>query len=353
MVDEYTERDIVISKTDVGGEELEGAELTVTDEEGNTVDTWTSTTETHTVTVPKFGIYTLTEKSAPTGYDVANAVTFEVAKDGKVTVNGEEVETVTMVDEYTERDIVISKTDVGGVELEGAELTVTDEDGNTVDTWTSTTETHTVTVPKFGIYTLHENAAPAGYDVANDITFAVDENGIVTVDGEEVTSIVMVDEIHEWDVEISKVDASTSKEIAGAKLEINDADGKVVASWTSGSDGKNSDGSLKTHTVKLPFGTYTLTEKTAPKGYEVAETITFTVGKDGKVKGGKVVMKDAKTPVVTPTPTVNPTVTPTATPNSSSPKTGDDSNINIWLAIFAASVCALTGSVAIRKRKQK
>ncbi len=163
----------------------------------------------------------------------------------------------------------------------------------------------------------------------------------------------MVDEIHEWDVEISKVDSDSGKEIAGAKLEIKNADGKVVASWTSGSDGKNSDGSLKTHTVKLPFGTYTLTEKSAPKGYEVAETITFTVGKDGKVKGGKVVMKDVKTPEVTPTPTAKPTVTPTATPNSSSPKTGDESDINMWIAIFAASACALTGSLVYRKKKQK
>ncbi len=355
MTDEYTKRDIVISKVDVNGNELEGAELTVTDEDGNEIDKWTSGTETHTVTVPKFGTYTLTENSAPAGYNLANSITFEVANDGKVTVNGEEVTAIVMTDEYTEREVVISKQDVNGNELEGAELTVTDEEGNEIDKWTSGTETHKVTVPKFGTYTLTENSAPAGYDVANAITFVVDENGVVTVDGKKVTAIVMVDETHEWDVEISKVDSDSGKEIAGAKLEIKNADGKVVASWTSGSDGKNSDGSLKTHTVKLPFGTYTLTEKSAPKGYEVAETITFTVGKDGKVKGGKVVMKDVKTPEVTPTPTptAKPTVTPTATPNSSSPKTGDESNINMWIAIFAASACALTGSLVYRKKKQK
>lgn len=44
----------------------------------------------------------------------------------------------------------------------------------------------------------------------------------------------------------------------------------------------------------LADGTYTLTETTAPNGYEVAESITFTVT-DGKVDGGTVVMYDAPT----------------------------------------------------------
>ncbi len=345
MVDDLTQREVEISKKSVGGEELEGAKLTVTDKDGNVVDTWTSEKESHTITVP-MGEYTLHEDAAPAGYDVTNDITFVVDEYGNVTVNGEKVTAVTMVDELTIREIEISKKSVGGDELEGAKLTVTDKDGNVVDTWTSEKESHRITVP-MGEYKLHEDAAPAGYDVTNDITFVVDENGKVTVNGEEVTEVTMVDDTTKWDVEISKVDATTSKEIEGAKLEIKDADGNVVASWTSGSDGKNSDGSLKTHVVSLPFGTYTLTEKTAPKGYEVAETITFTVGKDGKVEGGKVVMKDAKTPEVTPTPS--------ATPNSNSgtPKTGDDSNIHLWVILFAVSACALTGTAVIKRRKQK
>ncbi len=345
MTDKLTNRDVEISKKSVGGEELEGAKLTVTDKDGNVVDSWTSEKESHTITVP-MGEYTLHEDAAPAGYDVTNDITFVVDENGKVTVNGEEVTEVTMVDDLTQREVEISKKSVGGEELEGAKLTVTDKDGNVVDSWTSEKESHTITVP-MGEYTLHEDAAPAGYDVTNDITFVVDENGKVTVNGKEVTEVTMVDDTTKWDVEISKVDATTSKEIEGAKLEIKDADGNVVASWTSGSDGKNSDGSLKTHVVSLPFGTYTLTEKTAPKGYEVAETITFTVGKDGKVEGGKVVMKDSKTPEVTPTPS--------ATPNSNSgtPKTGDDSNIHLWVILFAVSACALTGTAVIKRRKQK
>ncbi len=352
VVNELTKRNIQISKQDIGGNELAGAELTLKDANNRVVDSWTSDGSDRTVTVT-MGTYTLHEESAPNGYNTAKDIVFSVDEEGEIHIGGYVVEKVVMIDEYTEREVVISKVDVNGNELEGAELTVTDEEGNEIEKWTSGTETHTVTVPKFGTYTLTENSAPAGYNLANSITFEVAKDGVVTVDGKKVTAIVMVDEIHEWDVEISKVDSDSGKEIAGAKLEIKNADGKVVASWTSGSDGKNSDGSLKTHTVKLPFGTYTLTEKSAPKGYEVAETITFTVGKDGKVKGGKVVMKDVKTPEVTPTPTAKPTVTPTATPNSSSPKTGDESDINMWIAIFAASACALTGSLVYRKKKQK
>ena len=367
MTDDYTIRDVEISKQTVGGEELEGAQLTlyIADENGvytqdDAIYTWTSgedgvnedgTVKTHTVSVP-MGTYVLHENAAPAGYDVATEITFVVDENGVVTVNGEDVNgKVTMTDELTVREVWFSKSDVAGDELEGAELTITDENGETVASWTSGTE-KTLVQLTMGTYTLHENAAPAGYDVATDITFTVAPDGTVSSDAENVVAqsngdyvVTMIDEVTLFDVEISKVDATTSKEIEGAKLVIKNEDGEEVASWTSGSDGKNSDGTFKTHTVQLPFGTYTLTEITAPNGYEVAETITFTVGKDGKVEGGKVVMKDA--------PIVNPTATPTATPDATTPKTGDDSNVGMWIMLLAFSACAVLVIAFIGKRKHQ
>ena len=43
MIDKIVE----MTKNDIGGEEIEGAELKVFDKEGNIVDEWTSTNEAH------------------------------------------------------------------------------------------------------------------------------------------------------------------------------------------------------------------------------------------------------------------------------------------------------------------
>ena len=84
------------------------------------------------------------------------------------------------------------------------------------------------------------------------------------------------------EIEISKTDITTGEELPGALLIIVH-EGKIVEEWISGET---------PHTVKLDEGTYELTEVTAPKGYEVAETIEFTVDENGLVDGEKVEMKD-------------------------------------------------------------
>lgn len=102
-------------------------------------------------------------------------------------------------------------------------------------------------------------------------------------------------------VQISKVDITSSKELAGASLRITDkATGAEVTTWTSGSD-KDAVGNLIPHTITLAEGTYILTETKAPADYKVADPIEFTVASDGTVtsvtagaaSGTKVTMKDA------------------------------------------------------------
>lgn len=82
---------------------------------------------------------------------------------------------------------------------------------------------------------------------------------------------------------ISKIDATTGKELPGAKLTIKDSNGKVVDSWTSTNE---------VHVIEgLSVGKYTLTEEIAPEGYVLStETITFEVKLDGTVT--EVVMKN-------------------------------------------------------------
>lgn len=100
------------------------------------------------------------------------------------------------------RDVLISKVVAGGgEELQGATLTITgaDKDGNAIEpiSWTSTGVAHTVSLPA-GTYTLTEDQAPLGYEIAESITFVVEiaEAGtlVVTIDGEDVSGKVVMED---------------------------------------------------------------------------------------------------------------------------------------------------------------
>ena len=148
-------------------------------------------------------------------------------------------------------------------------------DGKLIESWTSTTTPHQFEI-KPGKYVLTETIAPAGYVLSTEsIEFEVK-------DGKVVTTVTMLNSRDKVTVEISKQDATTGKELPGATLELRDSNGKLIESWVSTNE---------THKVKLDAGTYTLTETIAPEGYELStETVTFTVGTDGKVTGSTVML---------------------------------------------------------------
>ncbi len=172
-----------ISKVDATNEkELEGAHLSLKDKDGNVVEEWVSGKETHIIR----GLlvneeYTLHEDLAPVGYATASDVTFTVNSDGTVTK-------VMMKDEITKVDI--SKVDATNEkEIEGAKLTVTDkETSQVIETWTSKKEPHRIEGLEVGkTYILHEDLAPAGYEVASDVEFTIADTG-------EVQKVTMKDE---------------------------------------------------------------------------------------------------------------------------------------------------------------
>lgn len=85
-------------------------------------------------------------------------------------------------------------------------------------------------------------------------------------------------------IEISKVDATTGKELEGAHLVLKDSNNNIIDEWTS---------TKEVHIIEknITPGKYTLTETIAPEGYELStETITFEVKDDGSVT--KVVMEN-------------------------------------------------------------
>lgn len=319
---------VEIKKTDItSGEEISGAHLQVLTKDGEIYEEWDSTEEAHVIYGIPAGDYILRETLAPTdqGYVKATDVEFTVKETG-------EVQSVEMKDDFTKLEI--KKTDITtGDEVVGAHLQILTKDGTVYEEWDSTEEAHIIEYIPVGDYILRETLAPTdkGYVKATDIEFTVEETS-------EVQSVEMKDDFTK--VEISKTDITGEKELPGAKLTILDKDGKVVETWTS---------EEKAHYIeRLPVGKYTLREESAPKGYLVAEDIEFEVKETAEIQ--KVVMKDKaeETPDKPTTPT---------TPNTPTdgPKTGDDSNMSLWMMISGIAALigvALIGSTVVRRKRK-
>lgn len=324
------DKQVIISKTTVSGDEVTGALMQIKDEDGNIIDEWTSEGKVHYATGLVEGKkYILHEDLAPTGLNLANDIEFEVS----YTKENQKVEMIDTINE-------VSKVDEKGNLLKGAEMTVTsNKTKNIIDKWISGQhifdvtdemksqlketgkvegmyvddedstvqysiaknkgkDDYTVMFVKDGIttytnidldgnetrhmiqgleageeYVLKETKTPNGYATFKTQTFTAEEG--------KDTSLSMVDE--DTKGEVSKQDITTKKELEGAKLKVTDKDGKVIDEWTSGK---------QPHMIKnLTAGeTYTLTEVIAPKNYKIAESLRFTVKDTGKIQ--RVIMYD-------------------------------------------------------------
>lgn len=327
------------------------------------------------------GNYFIRELRAPQGYYLNDA-----EMDVTFTYDGEVLQVLDNTCANKPTEMWVSKRDLtNDEELPGATLIIKDAKDNIVDTWVSTDTLHRVTGLHFDEeYTLTEKRPADGYAVADDIVFRLERKA--DADGHELdeadvyylkdkkklwiipweewellddATVIMKDDITR--VQISKVDIATGKELPGAELVIKDKDGNTVAQWVSED---------KPHYIeKLPAGEYTLTEITAPNGYQLAESIAFTVLPTGELQ--TVVMKDARipeetphedtpsntpqpTPGSTPAPTPAPASTPTTTPAPMPviPQTGD-------VFPFAPLSAAVFGSIvgfgifAYKRRKSK
>ncbi|MBQ7460431.1 MAG: hypothetical protein IJS72_03570, partial [Oscillospiraceae bacterium] len=174
-----------ITKVKEDGTPLAGAALRVLDPDGNPVCEFESGEEASIFTgVLSLGVtYTLHEVSAPDGYAIAPDQTFTLDENGEATV--------TMTDKKTEVSII--KTNTSGEPLEGATLQLLS--GETViKEWVSTAEAHVISGLTPGEYILHEVEPPEGFVLAADISFVLTPEGKITVNGEEVERIAMVDQ---------------------------------------------------------------------------------------------------------------------------------------------------------------
>lgn len=249
MIDKTVE----MTKVNIAGEEIEGAEIKVFDEEGNLIDEWTSTKEPHKIkNLTEGKKYILHEEYAPDGYVIATDIEFEVGLE-------KETQKIEMIDKVVE----MTKSDIVGEEIEGAELKVYDKDGNIIDEWISTKEPHKIkNLVEGKTYILHEEYAPDGFSIANDIEFTV---GLE----KETQKIEMTDKI----VEMSKIDVA-GKEIEGATIVVTNKRTKnIVDKWVS---------EKVPHKIKglIEGETYIIHEEIVTEGYVKATDIEFTVSED-------------------------------------------------------------------------
>ena len=326
------DKQVIISKSMVGGDEVVGASMQILDEDGNIIDEWISEGKEHYASNLEEGhSYTLHEDLAPTGLNLANDIVFAVTEE-------KENQKVEMVDTINE----VSKVKEDGTLLKDAELTVVStKTKQIVDKWISgqhifdltddmksqlaengksegmyvddedSTVTYSISknkdnfsliLVKDGIanysnidldgnetthrieglvagetYILRETKTPNGYATFEEQEFVADET--------KDTLLKMTDE--DTKVEVSKQDITTKKELPGAHLKVTDEDGNIIDEWVSKEE---------SHIIKnlIASKTYTLSETIAPAKYKIAESVNFKVEDTGAVQ--KVVMYDELLP---------------------------------------------------------
>jgi hypothetical protein len=208
------------------------------------------------------GFYTITEQSiedVPENYYIPQEPQI-------IEIKNNEVAEVSFYNKIAPDSVLISKQSATtGEELPGAEITLFDKDGNEIEKWTSEEQPHEIGGLKYGEkYVLHEDTAPLGYELAQDIEF-------VLGDSEKVT---MVDD--PTSVFIEKRDKITKQILTGCEIQIiDDETDEVVTTVTSAEE---------LVSVNLLSGKkYRLHEVKAPEGYKLAEKDVEFTASEGSI----------------------------------------------------------------------
>ena len=337
---------VELSKTDLTtGKELPGAHLKVTDSDGNTVDEWTSTEESHVIKELVVGKkYTMTETKPADGYVTAESITFTVE-------NTAEVQKHEMKDDVTK--VEISKTDITGeTEIPGAKLTILDEDDQVVESWTSTEEAHYIEKLPIGKYTLREEQAPKGYLLTSDVSFEVKDTG-------EIQKVAMKDDTAKGKVILNKTDKSSGEPLKGVEFELRDSKGKVLETLKTDAAGHAESKLYEIATFKNgKYDTaikYYLVETKTLDGYTLDQTkheVTFAYADDSTPVVEVTFNLTNEKPEVPETPnTPDIPQSHEETKVSNAPKTGDSTNIWLPILLLVISTGGMAGLYISRKRK--
>ncbi|HGD0581586.1 adhesin [Clostridium perfringens] len=253
----------VIKKGD-DGSLLTGAKFVLKNTDGSKIAEATSESGKAVFNDIKPGEYVIEEIEAPTGYLIANPV--------NVTVKPNKVSTVEMVDTQIKGKIQILKVD-GETQkpLKGAEFEVKNANGEKVATITSDENgiAETGLLP-FANYVIKEIKAP------NKYTLDGKEYPVSITKHMETVKLTVTNTKKNGSIEIVKK-GDDGKLLEGAEFNLEDTNGKVIATQKSNKDGKVVFSDLKE-------GNYVIKEVNAPKGYNLVNPVNVEVKADEVTK---------------------------------------------------------------------
>ncbi|HAT4220886.1 TPA: Cys-Gln thioester bond-forming surface protein [Clostridium perfringens] len=282
----------VIKKGD-DGKLLTGAKFVLKNANGENVAEATSQDGKAIFNDIKPAEYTIHEVEAPQGYLVTNPV--------NVTVKPNKVSIAEMTDTQIKGKIQVLKVDEEtNTPLQGAEFEIT-QDGKHIETITTGENgIATSSLLPFGNYLVKEIKAPAKYVLnGEEHPVTISENG-------KTIEITHTNKIIKGKVAVKKTDSEISDlNLEGAEFTIYDNNKNIVATIITNKDGY-------AESEPLNYGTYTMQETKAPKGYllsnkvwdininENDKTYTFDVSNDvikGKLQIVKVDSENEEKPV--------------------------------------------------------
>ena len=257
--------------------------------------------------------YTIEETTAPDGYELTDPFSFMVSDSGTITVaegfataaEGQEGYTISDTNgtaTLTAHDTLIEAKLVkvsGEKHLAGAVFEL--YEGSSSDTGTLVDDS--ITTGDDGsaelsdlvagkTYTLHEVTAPSGYELLSDVSFKVSNEGEISLVNEVAGYSVATDggiaTITANDTPIEAQLVKTNEEgapLEGAVFTIEGTFAGDYAGQRTIELGATDESGIATvpAAVLIAGETYTLTEITAPQGYELAGSVEFTVGTDGSL----------------------------------------------------------------------
>ncbi|PWX73860.1 hypothetical protein CYK77_08255 [Clostridium perfringens] len=254
----------VIKKGD-DGKLLTGAKFVLKNANGENVAEATSQDGKAVFNDIKPAEYTIHEVEAPQGYLVTNPV--------NVTVKPNKVSITEMTDTQIKGKIQILKVDEEtNTPLQGAEFEIT-QDGKHIETITTGENgIATSSLLPFGNYLVKEIKAPAKYVLnGEEHPVTISENG-------KTIEIIHTNKIIKGKVAVKKTDSEiVDLNLEGAEFTIYDNNKNSVATITTNKDGY-------AESEPLNYGTYTMQETKAPKGYLLSNKVwDINITEDGKV----------------------------------------------------------------------
>jgi uncharacterized surface anchored protein len=313
---------IKVFKTGEDNELLSGVEFTVTGEStGITANLVTGDDGEAVTELLPYDLYTIVETKTQESYVLgSHEHILLLARDGETYEFG-------LVNEKVRGQIKVIKTDgKTRTPLEGVAFEVKDADGNVVAEIATDKDGIALSDELlYGEYTVTEKSTGEAYllDGTPREVFIKDHQKVVELEAQNVKK--------QGQIRVIKTDGKTKTPLAGVVFEVFDADGKVVATLATDADGiAISD--------PLDYGDYTVKEKTAKSGYALDETVhEIQIREHEKVY--ELALANDKIPE--------------KQDGSDNPKTGDDSNPVLWVAIIGVAAVGLTLLAALRRRGKK